>query len=97
MSTTGHENPVVVFSGTAWEAALLKSILDDAAIPSFLLDEFTGTLAPWYTAGGGAGAVKVAVSEEFIEQASVIVDDFNHNLQFLSGEDNLDDEPSESQ
>ena len=97
MSTPGHQNPVVVFSGTAWEASLLKSIFDDAGIPSFLLDEFTGTLAPWYTAAGGAGAVKVAVSEEFIEQASEIANDFNHKLRFLSEEETMENEPPETE
>ena len=73
--------PVTIFSGTIWQAEILKSILEDAEIEAFLNDEFTGTLAPWYTAGGGAGSVKVVVSSEDFVKAKIIVDEFLENLK----------------
>ncbi len=77
-----HEiEPVEIFSGTIWEAGMLKSLLEDAEIEAFLKDEFTGTMAPWYTAGGGAGAVKVIVSSSDYKQAEAIVDEFNKNIR----------------
>jgi hypothetical protein len=73
--------PVMVYSGTIWEAELLKSILEDAEIETFLRDEFTGTLAPWYTAPGGSGSVKVVVSSLDFEKAYQIVQEFERNIR----------------
>ena len=74
-------NPVVVFSGTIWEAEMVKSLLENAEIETFLLDENTGTLAPWYTAAGGAGSVRVIVSSLDFEKAKEIVDEFENNMK----------------
>jgi hypothetical protein len=70
--------PVEVFAGSIWEAELVKSLLENAEIETFLLDENTGTLAPWYTAGGGAGSVKVVVSSLDAEKAKVVVEEFEN-------------------
>jgi len=73
--------PVMVYSGSIWEAELLKSILEDAEIETFLRDEFTGTLAPWYTAPGGSGSVGVVVSSADFEKARNIVLEFERKLR----------------
>lgn len=73
--------PVMVYSGSIWEAELLKSILEDAEIETFLRDEFTGTLAPWYTAPGGSGSVRVVVSSADFDKARNIVLEFERNLR----------------
>ena len=74
--TSDNSTPVEVFAGKQWEAAMVKSLLENAEIEAFLLDEFTGTLAPWYTAGGGAGAVKVLVANGDAEKARLVVKEF---------------------
>jgi len=74
-----HAEPVEVYAGSIWEAELLKSLLENAEIETFLRDENTGTLAPWYTAPGGAGSVKVIVSSLDVEKARIIVEDFENN------------------
>ena len=79
MKTNDEIVPVEVFSGSIWEAELVKSILEDAEIETFLRDENTGTLAPWYTAGGGAGSVKVIVSSRDYDSAKLIVEEFEKN------------------
>ncbi len=71
--------PVIIFAGTIWEAELVKSLLENAEIEAFLRDENTGTMAPWYTAGGGAGSVKVVVSGADLETARCVVDEFEKN------------------
>jgi hypothetical protein len=81
MEKNNEPHPVEVFSGTIWNAELLKSVLEDAGIMTFLFDENTGTLAPWYTAGGGAGSVKVVVSSPDQEEARKIVEMFEQNLR----------------
>jgi hypothetical protein len=79
MKTNEEIVPVEVYSGSIWEAELVKSILEDSEIETFLRDENTGTLAPWYTAGGGAGSVKVIVSNQDYEAAKSIVEEFEKN------------------
>ncbi|MBI5539211.1 MAG: DUF2007 domain-containing protein [Bacteroidia bacterium] len=74
------EGPIEVFAGTIMEAEMVKSLLENAEIETFLLNENTGTIAPWYTAAGGSGAVKVVVSVIDYENAKIIVDDYEKNI-----------------
>jgi hypothetical protein len=73
--------PVEVFAGSIWEVEMVKSLLENAEIETFLQDENTGTLAPWYTAGGGAGSVKVIVSSVDFDKARSIVLEYEENLR----------------
>ena len=73
--------PVEVFAGTIWEAELVKSLLENAEIEVFLLDENLGSIAPWYAAGGGAGAVKVVVSTLDYEKAEAVITDYLKNMK----------------
>ncbi|MDO9613596.1 MAG: DUF2007 domain-containing protein, partial [Bacteroidota bacterium] len=68
--------PVEIFEGNDWEASLLKSLLDNAEIKSFTKDERMGVLAPWNVVGGGAGPVKIFVSNIDFDKAKEVVDDF---------------------
>ncbi len=52
---SNEAGPVEVFSGTIWQAELVKSLLENAEIQTFLKDEFNGVMIPWVIAGGGAG------------------------------------------
>jgi hypothetical protein len=73
--------PVEVFAGTAWEAALVKSLLENAEIEVFLKDEIRGTMAPWHVSPGGTDSVKVVVSSHDFLKAKEVVDDFRANLK----------------
>lgn len=73
--------PVEVFAGTSWQAGVLKSLLENAEIETFMKDSIVGTLSPWWTAPGGAGAVKIFVSGRDYEKAKVIVDEFEKNIK----------------
>jgi len=42
----------MIFVGTAWEAGIVKSLLENAEIEALLKDEIMGTLNPWWTAPG---------------------------------------------
>jgi hypothetical protein len=81
MKMSDNNFPVEVYAGSIWDVELLKSLLENAEIETFLQDENTGTLAPWYTAGGGAGAVKVIVSNLDFEKAKLIVEEFEKNIK----------------
>ena len=72
--------PVEVFAGTAVQASLVKSLLENAEIEAYLKDEFTGVLYPWHTSPGGVGAVKVFVSSVDHEKARIVVDEYESNM-----------------
>jgi nicotinic acid phosphoribosyltransferase len=72
-------SPVEVFAGTAWEAALVKSLLENAEIETFLKDEIRGTMVPWHVSPGGIDPVKVVVSSDNVERALQVVRDFEAN------------------
>lgn len=72
--------PVEVFAGTAVQASLVKSLLENAEIEAYLKDEFTGVLYPWHTSPGGVGAVKVFVSSVDHEKAILVVDEYESNV-----------------
>ena len=76
MKPNNDIKPVEVFSGTIWDAEFVKSLLMNAEVDTFLIDENTGTLAPWYTAPGGAGSVKVVVSSLDYDKAKSIVAEY---------------------
>ncbi len=81
MNPDNHNEPVEVYSGTAWHAGLLKSLLEDAEIEAFLVDEIIGTLNPWWTAPGGAGSVRVMVSVPDYQKAKDIVSEYEANMR----------------
>jgi hypothetical protein len=50
--------------------------LDNAEIESFTKDERMGVLDPWNVVGGGAGPVKIFVSNVDFEKAKEVVEQF---------------------
>jgi len=79
MSKATDPVPVEVFAGTSWEAALVKSLLENAEIEVFLKDEIRGTMAPWHVSPGGTNPVKVMVSSHDFANAKEVVDAFESN------------------
>jgi hypothetical protein len=67
---------VEIFDGDQWEASLVKSLLDNAEIESFLKDERMGVIAPWNVVGGGAGPVKIFVSSANLDRAKEVSDQY---------------------
>lgn len=76
MNPQNENVPVEVFDGNQWEASLVKSLLDNAEIASFLKDERMGVLVPWNVAGGGAGAIKIFVSNLDYDKAREVIDQY---------------------
>jgi hypothetical protein len=81
METNNEIEPIEIFSGTIWEAEMVKSLLENADIEAFFKDAIMGTIAPWYSAPGGAGSVKVIVSNLDFDKAKLIVEDYEKNMR----------------
>lgn len=70
--------PHKVFEGTAWEAGLLKSILEDNDIEAFMTEAYA---LPWNCTPTTGTSAKLFVTLQNLERASAIVDEFNTNMQ----------------
>lgn len=81
MSSKEKRQFVEVFSGTSIQAGLLKSMLEDAGLRVFVKDEFLCTIAPWWSSPGGAGAVKLLVPTDDLEQATEVVTQYEANIK----------------
>jgi hypothetical protein len=77
-----HEvNPVVVFTGTAWQAGMVKSLLENAGIEAFVLEHASATYNPGWNLPGEAGSVRVMISDLNLEEARPIVEEYVKNLK----------------
>jgi hypothetical protein len=81
MEKNPESRPVVVFSGSQMEIAIIQTLLEDNEIEFFLQDEFIGTMAPWYAEGGGAGSVKIVVADSDVEKAQVVIEEYYKNIR----------------
>jgi hypothetical protein len=70
-------SPYVVFEGTAWEAGLLKSILEDNEIETSMQAAYS---LPWNLLPVKGAAAKVFVAFKDLEQAKAIVEEFYTNM-----------------
>lgn len=68
--------PVEIFDGNDREASMVKSLLGNAEIEFFVKDARMGVLAPWNVSPGGAGSVKIFVSNLDYEKAKEVVDQY---------------------
>ncbi|HRY33584.1 MAG TPA: DUF2007 domain-containing protein [Bacteroidales bacterium] len=80
-SPSTDPTPVEVFCGTPWQAGMVKSMLESAGIDAYLQDMIMGTMNPWWTAPGGAGAVRLFVASTDAAEAKSIVEDYENNLR----------------
>ncbi len=70
---------IMVYSGTSWQANMVKGLLENNDIEAYIKDEIIGTMNPWWAAPGGAGAVRVLVSTDDIEKAIPVVEEYEKN------------------
>jgi hypothetical protein len=71
MNEANKEKLITVFTGTVWQAELIKGLLDTNEIPCAIMDETMGAITSSY-AGFGKG-VLVVVNEEDKEKALEII------------------------
>lgn len=70
---------IEIYSGSPWQVGMVRSLLEDAGINTYMQDVIMGTMNPWWTAPGGAGAIKLMISENDFEQARSIVEKYEEN------------------
>jgi hypothetical protein len=85
------DDPVVVFTGTAWQAGQLQGLLGGAGIESFLRDEVMGRIDAPALAAGAIGAVKVVVAREHAPRAEQVLRDFGGQGGMTAGADGARD------
>jgi hypothetical protein len=73
-----EQDPYEVFEGSAWEAGLLKSILEDNEIETIIREAYS---LPWNSLPLKGAAAKVFVALKDFEKAKLIVDEFYANLK----------------
>ena len=76
MKTEDNDSPVVVFAGTALDAGMVKSMLEEEGIQAFVKNELMSTIAPWQIELGGLGAAKVVVAVSNYDKAIQMINDF---------------------
>ncbi len=74
-------NQIEIFAGTLMEASIVKTLLEDAGIETFIKDEIMSTMFPWQTASGGAFAIKLIISSKDFDTAKLIVEEYNFRNQ----------------
>lgn len=73
--TADDNTPLVeVFTGTPWEAELVKGLLESAGIEAALKDDNLGSIAPSMSVNVGMGGMRVIVAAEDYEVASQLVE-----------------------
>ena len=71
MTDENKEKLVTVFTGTTWQAELIKGMLDTNGIPCAIMDETIGAITSSYA--GTESNVLVVVNEEEKEKALDII------------------------
>ena len=65
-----------LFRGTYFEAMNMKGLLESNNIKVFTLNENMSNIEPWIVTAGGFNPVILKVSEEDLERAKEIVEDY---------------------
>jgi len=72
--------PVEVFAGTAWEVALVQSLLENAEIKAYVYYSGVGTMAPW-DSGGGLPINRIMIATSDFDQAKQVVSQYYDSLK----------------
>lgn len=73
-----EKEPVQIFSGSSWEAEMIKSLLENEGITGYLINE-AGTVFPFDITETGSAAVKVMVDANDQQAAMAVVETYRAN------------------
>jgi len=80
MTDHNENDPIEVFRGTAWEVALIQSLLENAEINAYVYYGGHGTMAPW-DSKGCFPLNRVMVSSEDYERAKEVVNQYYESMK----------------
>jgi len=67
---------IEIYDGTLFQAQMIKNLLENEGIQSFLKDVIIGTRSPGYRPSGG---VKVMISSLDYDKAKLVVGEYERN------------------
>ncbi len=76
MKPEDNNVPVDIFTGSGWEAAMVKNLLENEGIEAFIKNENMSTIAPMYVSPGAWNTVTVTISGLDYEKARLIVEEY---------------------
>jgi hypothetical protein len=81
MNTNNNIKSIEVFSGTQWEVGLIKGLLENEQIESYVKDEIMAGLNTFSSLPGGSIQVKVMVSNIDFDKSLKIINEYKKNLE----------------
>ncbi len=75
------DEPMVIFTGTAWQAGLVKDFLEESGIEAYFRDEMMGSFNPWWSVPGGTSNVKVMTSGRNYRRAMDLIRQYERENQ----------------
>jgi hypothetical protein len=81
METNNNIKSVEVFSGTQWEAGMIKGLLANEQIESYVKDEIMAGLNTFSSLPGGSIQVKVMVSNNDFDKSLKVINEYKKNLE----------------
>jgi len=81
MDPNPHIKAVIIFTGTTWQAGMVKSMLENEGIEAYLFDGIRGTYNPGWNMPGEEGSVRVMIAEDDLVEAGIIVSAYEQNLK----------------
>jgi hypothetical protein len=72
---------IVAFTGTPWQAGMVKSLLENEGIEAFLNDMNRANYNPGWNLPGEGGSVRVVISNLDYERAKKVVDAYIENMK----------------
>jgi len=80
MPIDDDSKPVEVFLGTAWQAEMVKEMLEDNEIEAFFGDEIWGSDAPMNSSTGTGGTVSVFVKKIDRHDAKIAIERYYDDI-----------------
>ncbi len=81
MNANKDTSPIEIYSGNPWQVGMVKTLLENSGIKVYMQDVIMGTLNPWWTAGGGAGAIRLFILDNDYEKAKEIVEEYERTQE----------------
>ena len=84
-SENNENDPIEVFSGTAWECGLVQSLLENAEIRCYVYYGGRGTLAPLDSVGG-LPMNRIIIASGDLGKAKEVIDQYYRSMKESSSD-----------